>query len=48
MRLRAWSIIGIVLLAIGSFGSNAGVSKAQTSTIQNDGAPKIFNARVKG
>ena len=48
MRLRAWSIIGIVLLAIGSFCSNAGVSKAHASTIQNDGAPKIFNARVKG
>ena len=48
MRLRAWSIIGIVLLAIGTFGFNAGVSKAHASTIQNGGAPKIFNARVKG
>ena len=48
MRLRAWSIIGIVLLAIGTFGFNAGVSKAHASTIQNGSAPKIFNARVKG
>ena len=48
MRLRAWSIIGIVLLAIGTLGFNAGVSKAHASTVQNGGAPKILNARVKG
>ena len=48
MRLRAWSIIGIVLLAIGTFGFNARVSKAHASTIQTDSAPKIFNARMKG
>jgi len=48
MRLRAWSIIGIVLLAIGTFGFNDSVSKAHASTIQTDSAPKIFNARMKG
>ncbi len=48
MRLQAWSIIGIVLLAIGTFGFNAPVSKAHASTIQTDSAPKIFNARMKG
>jgi hypothetical protein len=48
MRLLARSIIGIVLLAIGTSGFNAGVSKVHASTIQNGGAPKIFNARVKG
>ena len=48
MRLRAWSIIGIVLLAIGTFGFNDRVSKAHASTIQTDSAPKIFNARMKG
>ncbi len=48
MRLQAWSIIGIVLLAIGIFGFNAPVSTAHASTIQTDSAPKIFNARMKG
>jgi hypothetical protein len=48
MRLIACSIVGIVLLAIGTFDFNAGVSKAHVSTIQSDNAPKIFNARVKG
>lgn len=48
MRLRACSIIGLVLLAIGTFDFNAGVSKAQASTIQSDNPPRIFNARVKG
>ncbi len=48
MRLQQWSIIGIVLLAIGTFGFNAPVSKAHASTIQTDSAPKIFNARMKG
>jgi hypothetical protein len=48
MRLRVCSIIGLILLAIGTFDFNAGVSKARASTIQSDNAPKIFNARVKG
>ena len=48
MRLRAWSIIGIVLLATGTFGFNAGVSGAHASTVQSDNAPKILNVRVKG
>src|SRR6266404_1726535 len=38
MRLRAWSIIGIVLLAIGTLDFNAGVSKVHASTIQSDNA----------
>jgi hypothetical protein len=46
MRLRACSILGLVLLAIGTLDFNAGASKA--STIQSDNPPRIFNARVKG
>jgi hypothetical protein len=48
MRLRGWSILGIVLLAIATSGFNARVSKTHASTIQTDSAPKIFNARMKG
>jgi hypothetical protein len=46
MRLRTCSILGLVLLAMGTFDFNAGVLKA--STIQSDNPPRIFNARVKG
>jgi len=42
------SIIGLLLLAIGTFDFNAGVSSGHASTIQSDNPPRIFNARVKG
>ena len=48
MRLRACSIVGLVLLATGTLNFNAGVSKAHGSTIQSNNTPRIFNVRVKG
>lgn len=48
MRLRACSIIGIALLAIGTFDLNAGFSIAYAATIQSDNTPRIFSATVKG
>ncbi|HLF84293.1 MAG TPA: hypothetical protein VI837_08975 [Blastocatellia bacterium] len=48
MRLRACSIIGLLLLALGTFDFNADVAGACASTIQSDNPPRIFNARVKG
>lgn len=46
MRLGSSLIIGLVLLATGSFA--AGVSAVQGLTIQSDDAPRIFNVQVKG
>ena len=48
MRLRMISIVGLLLLAIGSVDFQVGVSKSHASTIQSDTAPRIYNARVKG
>lgn len=48
MRLKVCSIIGLVLLAVGSVDLSGGVSKARAATIQSDTAPRIVNARVKG
>jgi uncharacterized cupin superfamily protein len=48
MRLRVCSIIVLLLPAIVMFGFNAGVSRAQESTIQSDNLPRILSARVKG
>jgi hypothetical protein len=48
MRLRMISIVGLVLLAIGSVDFYIGVSKSHASTVQSDTAPRIMHARVKG
>jgi hypothetical protein len=46
MRLGSCLVIGLVLLATGSF--DTGVSAFQGLTIQSDSAPRIFNVQVKG
>jgi hypothetical protein len=46
MRLGSSLIVGLVLLATGSF--DAGLPTVQGLTIQSDNAPRIFNVQVRG
>jgi hypothetical protein len=48
MRLRVCSIVGFLLLAIGTVGFNAGVPVGYASAIQADTPPRIFSVRIKG
>lgn len=48
MRLRIISIVGLVVLAIGSIGFQTGNLKTHASTIQSDHVPRVFYVRVKG
>ena len=48
MRLRTYSIIGLLLLAIGIVNYPASVSNVHASRLQTDEGPKIVSARVKG
>jgi hypothetical protein len=42
------SIVGLVVLTIGSVDHLVGVSTSQASTVQSDTAPRIAHVRVKG
>lgn len=48
MRLSLSSILGVILLATGIAGFNAGASGVKAFVIQTENQPRIFSARVKG